>query len=71
MSRLPAVAATVGAVLWIVIVLVIIGTGHGPHPKAIHVEYGAPNEVGVSCPDGHDPRVIGMEEQTLIVTCAK
>lgn len=46
-----------------------IHSAHGPHQPSMHIEHGAPNEIGVSCANGHDPQVLGMEEQTLIVVC--
>lgn len=35
----------------------------------VHRPKSALGELGVYCSNGHDPRVIGMEEKYLIVSC--
>lgn len=55
----------------IVLVLIFAVTGLLGYIDRSHIDVVQPTpyEVGISCPDGHNPQIVGMEEQTLIVTC--
>lgn len=65
-------------VIWIVLLFIVVASAllavlglKSISKTEIHVQHTDRFEVGLTCADGHIPVIIGIEEQTLIVTCAR